>query len=252
MRKIQSRFLIPNGFTALSMFFGLSSIAASAESNFVLAAWMIVWGVLLDKLDGTSARLLNACSEFGVEFDSFADFVVFGMAPAALVYFRLSQMAIFQEKWHTWMMAGVSLYAIATAVRLARFNIVDPPDGDRFFHGIPTTVCGGFIGLLFLVWDSQGLPVAMLQAFPIIMVTCAVAMVSNIRLSKLKSHKRLSLNLIQGSSLAAAFVLAPLMLLPEFLLGLEISYVSIGLVWGFASSRERDVVDVDADEPRIA
>ena len=76
--KKQSRYIVPNGFTALSMLFGFASIAASAEGSYVIAAWMIVWGVLLDKLDGTAARLLDACSDFGMEFDSFADFVVFG------------------------------------------------------------------------------------------------------------------------------------------------------------------------------
>jgi CDP-diacylglycerol--serine O-phosphatidyltransferase len=65
---------VPNGFTALSLLLGLGSVVKSAEGDFRLAAWMIPWGVLLDKLDGSAARLLDATSKFGVELDSFADF----------------------------------------------------------------------------------------------------------------------------------------------------------------------------------
>ena len=233
MKKTRTRYIVPNGFTAMSMLFGFASIAASAEGSYVLAAWMIVWGVLLDKLDGTAARLLDACSDFGVEFDSFADFVVFGIAPAALVYFQLSEMAIFQGEWRTWMLVGIGMYGLATAVRLARFNVSEPPGSDKLFYGIPTTVCGGLVALLYLCWANQGLGEWMLQGAPILMVVCAVAMISSVRLPKLKPHKRLSLNIIQGTCMLMAYVLAPLMLLPEFLLALEVSYVGIGLVWAF-------------------
>ncbi len=247
----RSKYLIPNSFTAMSMLFGFASIAASADGSFTLAAWMIVWGVLLDKLDGTAARLFNACSDFGMEFDSFADFVVFGIAPAALVYFRLSEMAVFQGRWHSWMVVGIGLYALATAIRLARFNVSEPPGGDRVFFGIPTTVCGGLIGLTYLCWENQGLPERMLQAMPILLVVCAVAMISNVRLLKLKPHKRLSLNIIQGSCVLMAYILAPLMLLPEALLALEISYVGMGLVWAGIRPEEQRNED-GIEEPRIA
>ena len=81
------KYLIPNSCTAFSLVLGLASIVNSMHGNLEMAAWMILWGVLLDKLDGTFARLLNASSPFGAQLDSFADFVSFGMAPAALFYF---------------------------------------------------------------------------------------------------------------------------------------------------------------------
>ena len=56
---VNLKYLVPNGFTAISMLFGFASILNAAEGNFELSAWMITWGVLLDKLDGTFARLLN-------------------------------------------------------------------------------------------------------------------------------------------------------------------------------------------------
>jgi len=90
MIKIQQlRYLIPNGFTASSMALGITSAYLSAHDQFTLAAWMITWGVLLDKLDGSAARLFNASSDFGVQFDSFADFVIFGIAPATHSNHRL-------------------------------------------------------------------------------------------------------------------------------------------------------------------
>ena len=71
------KYLVPNSLTAFSMLLGLISTYYSTQGHYDLAAWMILWGVLLDKLDGTSARLLNASSKFGAELDSFADFVTF-------------------------------------------------------------------------------------------------------------------------------------------------------------------------------
>ena len=90
------RYLVPNGCTALSMLFGCASAVCSSTQQFELAAWLILWGVLLDKLDGLMARLMNATSNFGVQFDSFADFIVFGIAPAALVYYRLAPQKAFK------------------------------------------------------------------------------------------------------------------------------------------------------------
>ena len=85
------RYLVPNSFTALSMLFGAYAIALASDGQFQLASWLVLWGVLLDKLDGTAARLCHATSEFGVQYDSFADFVVFGLAPAAILFFALGE-----------------------------------------------------------------------------------------------------------------------------------------------------------------
>ena len=71
------KYLVPNGFTAFSLLLGLASIVHSVNGHYELAAWMILWGVLLDKLDGTAARIMNASSPFGAQLDSFADFVSF-------------------------------------------------------------------------------------------------------------------------------------------------------------------------------
>ena len=92
------RFLIPNMFTALSLLLGLAAIfimtagvvrpsltlamISESRSLVLTGAWLILWCVLLDKLDGFAAKALNSTSEFGAQFDSMADLVSFGIAPA--------------------------------------------------------------------------------------------------------------------------------------------------------------------------
>jgi len=79
------RYTVPNSFTALSLLLGVSSIITTQLGELELAGWLIVWCGLLDVMDGLSARLLKATSDFGAEFDSMADLVSFGVAPAVLM-----------------------------------------------------------------------------------------------------------------------------------------------------------------------
>ena len=71
------RYLVPNFFTAVSFLMGCASILMCFEGELYWATWLILWSVLLDKVDGTAARLLGASSEFGSELDSMADLVAF-------------------------------------------------------------------------------------------------------------------------------------------------------------------------------
>ena len=84
------RLLAPNLVTAISMLFGLSSLLASIEGRHVDSAWLIAYAVLADRLDGFLARLLRGTSELGVQMDSLADFLNFGVAPAVLFFTSLS------------------------------------------------------------------------------------------------------------------------------------------------------------------
>ena len=229
---IHPKYFVPNGFTALSMLFGLASIGVAAAGNFELAAWMILWGVLLDKLDGTTARLFNASSEFGMQYDSFADFVVFGIAPASLCYFSLVDTPTFQAgAERAILIMAVGIYVVCTSARLARFNISEPPGGDRIFYGIPTTLCGAFVGSAFLTWQKYDLPDTMLRSFPAILLICGILMVSNIRLPKLKPRKNKLINLFQGINIIGVYTFAAMRLFPEYLLVLVFFYVAIGVGW---------------------
>lgn len=223
------RYFVPNSITALSMLLGLGSICMSVQGNFRLAAWMILWGVLLDKVDGTAARLLKATSNFGVEFDSFADFVVFGIAPAALLYFHLSKTAAAPPGGQMVLMGAAGFYVVALAVRLARFNITTGDEG--IFVGIPGTLLGAILASGYLTLDKYKLGASLLSYSPVILVAAALLMVSTIRLPKLKVRKSKVLNVFQFSNVIAAYILTPLMLFPEYLLGCALLYPSAGIVW---------------------
>lgn len=229
--RFHPKFLVPNAFTAFSMLFGLASVAASARGEFALAAWMVLWGVLLDKLDGTAARLLHASSGFGVQYDSFADFVAFGIAPAALVYYRLQDLPMYQGPMQWALIGATGLFVIAVSARLARFNISDPPGGDQYFYGIPTTLMGALSASFYLTWESQHLPDGALLAYPVYLVVASFLMVSSVKLPKLKLRKNLALNVFQIGNVALAYVIAPLRLWPEVLLAQAVVYVTVGVVW---------------------
>jgi CDP-diacylglycerol--serine O-phosphatidyltransferase len=221
------KYLIPNAFTAVSMLFGVYAFTLAAKGELELAAWMILWGVLLDKLDGTAARLFNATSEFGVQYDSFADFVVFGIAPAALLYFALTPPGNTDIFTVPLVVSGV--FIIANSARLARFN-VDAGEDDGVFTGIPTTLVGALLASSYLVAAGHGMLDLWLEWAPFVWLLCAIAMVSNIRLPKLKARKNPLVNIFQGANVLAIYVITPFQLYPEYHLGLCLFYLVVGIL----------------------
>ncbi|MGB0646033.1 MAG: CDP-diacylglycerol--serine O-phosphatidyltransferase [Bradymonadia bacterium] len=220
------KYLIPNAFTAVSMLFGVYAFTLAARGELELAAWMILWGVLLDKLDGTAARLFNATSEFGVQYDSFADFVVFGIAPAALLYFGASSQP--SSEIFTVPLVVAGLFIVANSARLARFN-VDSGDDDGVFIGIPTTLVGALLASSYLVARNHGWIELWIEWAPIAWIVCAVAMVSNVRLPKLKARKNRAINLFQAANVIAIYLITPFQLYPEYHLGLCLFYLIVGI-----------------------
>jgi CDP-diacylglycerol--serine O-phosphatidyltransferase len=123
--------VIPSAFTLGNLFFGFWSIIQAFNGNFRQAGWYIVFAGILDSLDGRVARRMGTGSRFGAELDSLVDVISFGLAPALLIYFlEFSTAGRFG-----WVLCF--LYVTATALRLARFNVLA--------HGKPTP--GWFIGL---------------------------------------------------------------------------------------------------------
>ncbi|MCB1529210.1 MAG: CDP-diacylglycerol--serine O-phosphatidyltransferase [Hyphomicrobiaceae bacterium] len=135
-RRIPVRMLVPNFFTLLGLSAGLTSIRMSIEGRYDLALAAIVFAALLDGLDGRVARLLKASSRFGAELDSLADFVNFGVAPAVMIF----TWGLGDLKSIGWI--AVMIFALASALRLARFNVMIDEDKPRwqkdFFTGMPT------------------------------------------------------------------------------------------------------------------
>ncbi len=144
--KIPVRVLIPNFVTLFGLCAGLTSIRMSIEERWELALAAIVLAALLDGLDGRVARLLKASSRFGAELDSLADFVNFGVAPAVLIFTWGfghnidASHAASSLKSVGWI--SVLVFALASALRLARFNIALDEDKPKwqsnYFLGIPT------------------------------------------------------------------------------------------------------------------
>ncbi|MBI1279848.1 MAG: CDP-diacylglycerol--serine O-phosphatidyltransferase [Anaerolineaceae bacterium] len=135
-----NRTWIPNSVTALSVFFGYLSIMYTFQGYFVTAAWLIVLAGILDSMDGKIARKVNACTKFGSYFDSLADAINYGVAPALLF-----QQAYFSD----WTILGsvvTFLPIVCSAIRLARFNVLsEEEEKDGFFVGLPTTVAAGLL-----------------------------------------------------------------------------------------------------------
>ena len=135
-RHIPVRMLVPNFFTLLALCAGLTSIRMGIEERYELALGAIVFAALLDGIDGRVARLLKASSRFGAELDSLADFVNFGVAPAFLIF----NWGLGSLKSLGWIV--VMTFALASALRLARFNVAAEEEHPRwqkaYFIGVPT------------------------------------------------------------------------------------------------------------------
>jgi CDP-diacylglycerol--serine O-phosphatidyltransferase len=135
-RQVPVRMLVPNFFTLLALCAGLTSIRMGIEGRYELALGAIVFAALLDGIDGRVARLLKASSRFGAELDSLADFVNFGVAPAFLIF----NWGLGSLKSLGWIC--VMIFALASALRLARFNIAVEEERPKwqaaYFIGMPT------------------------------------------------------------------------------------------------------------------
>ena len=237
------KYLVPNGFTALSLVVGLASVTQSAAGLYESAAWLILLGVLLDKLDGAAARMLGASSEFGAEMDSFADFVVFGTAPAALAFFSLTGGIV--EPGEGFIGGACAVYTLAVAIRLARFNVTDPEGGSILFLGIPTTACGGLFAAGWLASNSQGVLSAAEAAFPVILITLGLMMVSNLRIPKFSLRWSKPVNAFLVVNLVIAFVLIPLRMYPEYLFFQSSLYLVVGTTW--ATLRGGRILEEEAE-----
>jgi CDP-diacylglycerol--serine O-phosphatidyltransferase len=251
------KYVVPNSFTALSLLFGFASILVTIEGflqngrniaffgnsapHVILASWIIVWCVLLDKLDGFAAKALNATSGFGAQFDSMADLVSFGVAPGMLSYGLVYTLNgnHFPEN-RILLTVCIGLYVLATATRLARFNAVDIEELPDFFRGLPSTIAGSFITmmviLLFKYRELIGTE-SIIAVMEIGLVSCALLMVSPLLLSKLKPRKSSFINIFQIVNIIIAYVCGFGMLIPEYLFFLIVLYLSVGFTYGLVKRK---------------
>ena len=141
-------YLLPNLFTTAGLFAGFYAIVQAMNGRFSDAAVAIFVAGLLDGLDGRVARLTRTQSEFGAEYDSLADMVSFGAAPALVLYeWALKDLGRFG-----WIAAFV--YCAGAALRLARFNVMIDVVDKRYFQGLPSPAAAALVaGVVWLIDD---------------------------------------------------------------------------------------------------
>ncbi len=136
--KLQFIYILPNLFTAASIFVGTLSIINAANGHFAKAAYLIFLALFFDGLDGRVARLTKTTTKFGAEFDSLADIVSFGVAPAVLFYFAIG------EGFGKLGSLAAAVYVVFGAVRLARFNVTSLSLEPSVFIGVPIPTAAVF------------------------------------------------------------------------------------------------------------
>ena len=137
--KISPLYILPNLFTGASIYLGILSISYAFFGKFELACWLILISLIFDGLDGRVARLTGTTSRFGVEFDSLADVIAFGVAPAMILFFY----AGFSYGKLGIVISG--LYVVFGAIRLARFNVSTSNNEPNVFIGLPIPAAAVFI-----------------------------------------------------------------------------------------------------------
>ena len=224
---------MPSLFTMGNMFCGYACIVYSLRGDFETAAPFIGFAIVLDMLDGRIARLTGTASDFGVELDSLADVISFGIAPAIMSYaWGLAELG------RLGMFSGF-LFVSAAALRLARFNIQSASGGDkRYFVGMPSPAAAGIpAATVYLFSDRitdyrEALPVLAMVLVP------ALLMVSTIRF---RSFKTIDLRMRRPYTvllLIAAGIMA-VATHPRFVLvGMAYAYLASAFI-GHAISRIR-------------
>lgn len=220
-------YILPNLITAASLFFGFRAIVAVFNGHFTDAAVYILISGVLDGLDGKIARLTGTSSRFGVEFDSMADLIAFGVAPGLLIYvWGLKDFG--KLGW----VAGFS-YVICAALRLARFNIQVTTVESKRFNGLASPAAAFVIATTVLLFHYFG-ATGTTKHITIVITTYILAflMVSNV---KYYSFKDPSLFKRQPFSIFVAILILLILIIAEheiMLFILAVGYALSGPIEG--------------------
>jgi len=144
-------YLLPNLFTTAALFAGFFAIVQAMNLNFDQAAIAIYVAMVLDGLDGRVARLTRTQSAFGAEYDSLADVISFGAAPALVIY-EWSLRGMGKLGW-----IAAFVYVAGAALRLARFNTMLEVQDKRWFQGMPSPAAAALVAGFVFVVDDYGI-----------------------------------------------------------------------------------------------
>ncbi len=218
------------------------------------ASWWALYGTLTDRLDGALARALNSSSAFGRQLDSLADLLIFGVAPATILYgFFVERPALGWASGgaHAALGAFAVLYVAAAAVRLARFNLtLEGPKRCPHYLGVPTTMTAGIVLACTLACFKYASPSwiaperldhwrllpqvgsdGLLPYLPLLLVVGAAAMLSPLRVPRLILKRRRPLDLVAVAIVLFGYAVGLLRLLPEYVAGGGLFYVGVAVAY---------------------
>jgi len=234
-------YLLPNLLTTAALFAGFYSIVAAIDGNFVKACIAHFVAMAFDGMDGRLARLTKTESDFGKEYDSLADMVSFGLAPAIVIYqWGLERLAEYGWMWGKLGWLAAFFYAVAAAMRLARFNTFHGTADKGYFEGLPSPPAASLI--IGMVWVGTDLGwsggVALSIAF-LITVTAGALMVSPFSYNSFKD-----ISISGRISFAYALALPMIFIMiavnpPLVLFGLALTYAMAGPIYSWRRRNQR-------------
>ena len=240
-------YILPNLFTTLNLFAGFYAIVQAMNHEFEKAAVAIFVAMVLDSIDGRVARLTRTQSAFGAEYDSLADMVSFGAAPALVMY----EWALRDLGRLGWIAAFV--YCVGAALRLARFNTQLAVADKRWFTGLPSPAAAALAAGMVWVFNDYQVQGRDLRGFAAaITIYAGITMVSSV---KFYSGKDINLRRAVPFSVAILFVVALLLIASQpsmVLWGIMLAYGASGYVWWVVQRARRQKADKQHQDIRDA
>jgi CDP-diacylglycerol--serine O-phosphatidyltransferase len=249
-----NRSIFPNAITLINLLLGCSAITVAFVGNEYNAAWLIMLAAVCDLFDGWIARALNARTELGVQLDSLADMVSFGVAPSIILFKWLILVLTNSSEFSTFELISSSLgqkivllcsflFAAAAAVRLARFNI--RPSLGQLFNGLTTTAAALIISSLWLIFSldsdfSEILRPLLLNIYFVLalIIVLVLLMLSDLKMLSLK-FKGVSLkeNLWQYILLIGSALFIAIFRIEGIFLSL-VFYIVLSMISAYARPKE--------------
>lgn len=229
----QAMFVLPNLFTVSSIFCGFYAIVLCSSlrgpNALHQATQAIFFAIFFDMADGRVARMTRTQSEFGVQLDSLADVISFGVAPAVIVYhWALKALGL-------WGVLVAFVYIAAGAIRLARFNVLAARTSNQagnYFTGLPIPLAAGMLAALVMVHQRTAATVGTRATHILwLILVLSYLMISNVRYRTFKNVKANVVSLLGFAAAMLAFVLIAIVWEPSFAcLTFFSTYVTLGLL----------------------
>ena len=258
----RSMFVLPSSITMASVFCGFSSVVmsinaagATPERYFLWAAGLLVLAGVFDGLDGRVARATNTATEFGVQLDSLADVISFGMAPAILAYrYGFFQLGIHDSHLRAVGWAACFVFTACGALRLARFNVQVGAVDSRYFVGLPIPAGAACVASVIIWHPTPPATSGHAYWFAAELFLVGLLMVSTIRFSSFKKSST-SPRAAMVTNLSIVLLLAMMILFQQrFFVGFFAAYIALMLAMNLAWKAGWRGVDPPQDgteEPEI-